>query len=171
VEAARGASECHEELRKGGEMATVRKKAEIKKVDNKENGKSWHDTYKNKMTMGQRMADGLARGMGSWAFIIVQTGLVACWMVLNAVAFAKGWDPYPFILLNLLFSIQAAYAAPIIMMSQNRQNERDREQAHKDLTTDTKAEKEIEALQKMLARIEMDKLDKILDILERPEPA
>jgi uncharacterized membrane protein len=159
------------ELRKGGRMATVRKKATTKKDDKEENGKSWHDAYKKKMTIGQQMADGLARGMGSWAFIIVQTGLVVCWMILNAVAFAKGWDPYPFILLNLLFSIQAAYAAPIIMMSQNRQNERDREQAHKDLTTDTRAKKEIEMLQKTLARIEADKLDKILDILESPEHA
>lgn len=119
------------------------------------------------MTLGQRMADGLARGMGSWAFIIVQTILVICWMTLNAVAFAKGWDPYPFILLNLLFSIQAAYAAPIIMMSQNRQNERDRLQANQDFATDKSAKNDIEALQKMLARIEIEKLDKILEYVQK----
>jgi uncharacterized membrane protein len=131
---------------------------------------TWHDQYKDKMTFGQKMADGLARGMGSWAFIIIQTMLVICWMTLNVVALALRWDKYPFILLNLLFSIQAAYAAPIIMMSQNRQNERDREQAHQDLVTDTGAKKEIEAVQEMLARLEVEKLNKIIDLLGSPEP-
>jgi len=96
--------------------------------------------------------------------------LVICWMTLNVVALALRWDKYPFILLNLLFSIQAAYAAPIIMMSQNRQNERDREQAHQDLITDTGAKKEIEAVQTMLARLEVEKLNKIIDLLGSPEP-
>lgn len=131
---------------------------------------TWHDQYKDKMTFGQKMADGLARGMGSWAFIIIQTMLVICWMTLNVVALALRWDKYPFILLNLLFSIQAAYAAPIIMMSQNRQNERDREQAHQDLITDTGAKKEIEAVQTMLTRLEVEKLNKIIDLLGSPEP-
>jgi len=131
---------------------------------------TWHDQYKDKMTFGQKMADGLARGMGSWKFIIIQTLLVVCWMTLNVVALALRWDKYPFILLNLLFSIQAAYAAPIIMMSQNRQNERDREQAHQDLVTDTGAKKEIEAVQKLLARLEVEKLNKILELLGNAEP-
>ena len=95
--------------------------------------------------------------------------LVICWMTLNVVALALRWDKYPFILLNLLFSIQAAYAAPIIMMSQNRQNERDREQAHQDLITDTGAKKEIEAVQTMLTRLEVEKLNKIIDLLGSPE--
>ena len=68
-----------------------------------------------------------------------------------------------------MFSIQAAYAAPIIMMSQNSQNERDREQAHQDLLTDTGAKEEIEAVQKMLARLEVEKLNKIIDLLASPE--
>ncbi|HZK98016.1 MAG TPA: DUF1003 domain-containing protein [Prolixibacteraceae bacterium] len=67
--------------------------------------------------------------MGSWRFIILQSVLVILWMVLNLVGFMFHWDVYPFILLNLLFSTQAAYAAPIIMMSKNRQNERDRTHA------------------------------------------
>jgi len=123
------------------------------------------------MTLGQKMADGLARGMGSWTFIIIQTILVICWMTLNVVALSMRWDKYPFILLNLLFSIQAAYAAPIIMMSQNRQNERDREQAHQDLVTDTGAKEEIESLQKMLTRLEIEKLDKILELIGNPGKA
>ena len=135
-----------------------------------EKSTTWHDQYKDKMTFGQKMADGLARGMGSWKFIITQTIFVICWMTFNVVALAIGWDKYPFILLNLLFSIQAAYAAPIIMMSQNRQNERDREQAHQDLITDTGAKKEIEAVQKVLARLEVEKLNKIIDLLGNAEP-
>jgi uncharacterized membrane protein len=76
------------------------------------------------------------------------------------------WDVYPFILLNLLFSTQAAYAAPIIMMAQNRQNERDRAQAHADYQTNLDAKLEIEELQKKLNSIELEKLDKIILMLE-----
>jgi uncharacterized membrane protein len=75
---------------------------------------------------GERAADVVAAAMGSWRFIIIQTAIVALWMVCNVVAFVHHWDVYPFILLNLLFSTQAAYAAPIIMMSQNRQAVKDR---------------------------------------------
>lgn len=74
---------------------------------------------------GQRAADSIANGMGSWTFIIAQSIFVGAWIILNIVAFTNRWDPYPFILLNLLFSTQAAYAAPIIMMSQNRQAQKD----------------------------------------------
>jgi uncharacterized membrane protein len=77
-------------------------------------------------TIGQRTADAVAAGMGSWRFIIVQTGLVVCWVFLNLVAWVHHWDVYPFILLNLLFSTQAAYAAPMILMSGNRAAFKDR---------------------------------------------
>ena len=76
-------------------------------------------------TFGQRAADAIANGMGSWPFIIIQSIFVGGWIVLNVVGFLNHWDAYPFILLNLLFSTQAAYAAPIIMMSQNRQAQKD----------------------------------------------
>lgn len=105
--------------------------------------------------------------MGSWTFIIIQTTFVIFWMGLNLAAFAFHWDPYPFILLNLLFSTQAAYAAPIIMMSQNRQSERDRHQAQQDYETNIQAKEEIEALQLELTRIENQKLDKIIELLEK----
>lgn len=79
------------------------------------------------MTRGEEIADMVAEQMGSWRFIIIQSGVVAGWILLNLVAiFGLHWDPYPFILLNLLFSTQAAYAAPVIMMSQNRQATKDR---------------------------------------------
>jgi uncharacterized membrane protein len=87
-------------------------------------------------------------------------------MGLNIIGFFYHWDVYPFILLNLLFSTQAAYAAPIIMMSQNRQNERDRLQAQADYQTNIDAKQEIEALTIMLNRLEVDKLDKIIAMLE-----
>jgi uncharacterized membrane protein len=121
--------------------------------------------------MGDRIADNVANGMGSWSFIIWQTVIVLLWMSVNVIAFVKHWDPYPFILLNLIFSTQAAYAAPIIMMSQNRQNERDREQALHDYQTNLEAKKEIEALQIYLNKLEIEKLDKIISLLEKQPEA
>ncbi len=104
--------------------------------------------------------------MGSWRFIIYQSIVVVIWMMINVVAYFKQWDLYPFILLNLLFFTQAAYVAPIIMMSQNRQNDRDRIQAAADYKTNIEAKFEIEALQKQLLKFEIEKLDKILKIME-----
>ena len=104
--------------------------------------------------------------MGSWRFIIIQTLIVLLWMGLNLLAYLRHWDPYPFILLNLLFSTQAAYAAPIIMMSQNRQNERDRVQALADYETNIEAKKEIESVVVLLNNIEATKLDKIIEMLQ-----
>lgn len=130
------------------------------------NIKTWHDLYQESLSFGQKLADKVANGMGSWTFIISQTIFVILWMALNAVGWMYHWDIYPFILLNLLFSTQAAYAAPIIMMAQNRQNERDRIQAQKDYQTNTEAKIEIEALQQKLNSIEVEKLDKIIQMLE-----
>lgn len=128
--------------------------------------KNWHQKHSDQLTFGQKIADRVATGMGSWTFIIVQTIAVMFWITLNIIALVQHWDPYPFILLNLLFSVQAAYAAPIIMMAQNRQAERDRVQAEADYETNIKAKSEIEMLQKALSRIELDKLDKIISLLE-----
>lgn len=127
--------------------------------------KNWHQKHLDKLTPGQRIADKVAETMGSWKFIIGQTVLIVIWIGLNLTAYWQHWDPYPFILLNLLFSTQAAYAAPIIMMSQNRQSERDRIQAKEDYETNIVAKMEIEELQKSLARIELEKLDKIIKLL------
>ena len=130
-------------------------------------GKTWHAEHKDSLRFGQRLADNVANGMGSWRFIIIQSIIVALWMGLNVIGFIKHWDEYPFILLNLLFSTQAAYAAPIIMMAQNRQNERDRKHAEADFRTNVEAKKEIEELLEKLNSIEIDKLDKILAIIQR----
>lgn len=127
---------------------------------------SWHPAHRARRTFGQRLADAIASGMGSWGFIIAQTIFVLVWMGLNVVGYLWHWDPFPFILLNLIFSTQAAYAAPIIMMSQNRAAERDRIQALEDYETNIQAKKEIEQLSVALARIENEKLERILKILE-----
>src|SRR5664280_407759 len=119
--------------------------------------KNWHEKHKETLGYGSRLADSVAKGMGSWRFIIVQTILVILWMGLNLVGYVYHWDVYPFILLNLVFSTQAAYAAPIIMMAQNRQNERDRMHAEQDYRTNKDAKQEIEALAIKLKSIEVDK--------------
>lgn len=97
-------------------------------------------------TTGQRLADSLTRIVGSWPFIILQSVLLSIWITLNVLAWVHHWDPYPFILLNLALSFQAAYTAPIIMMSQNRQSQRDRIEAHNDYMINTKAEEEVRAI-------------------------
>ncbi len=131
-----------------------------------ENNKTWHEKHKSESKFGQRLADTVATGMGSWRFIIIQSVIVGAWMILNVVGFMHHWDVYPFILLNLLFSTQAAYAAPIIMMAQNRQSERDRHHAEQDYKTNLEAKKEIEQLLEKLNTIEIEKLDKILELLQ-----
>ena len=129
--------------------------------------KTWLDKHKESLTPGQRIADSVANGMGSWGFIIGQSVFVVIWMTMNIIGFIRHWDPYPFILLNLIFSTQAAYAAPIIMMAQNRQSQRDRVQAQADYDTNLEAKKEIEALQMQLNKIETDKLDDIIQMLQK----
>jgi uncharacterized membrane protein len=83
-------------------------------------------------TGGERLADRVTAVFGSWRFIVVQTIIVCAWIGVNLLAVAERWDPYPFILLNLVFSTQAAYAAPLILLSQNRQADTDRIQAEHD---------------------------------------
>ena len=84
------------------------------------------------VTTGEQMADRLTASFGSWSFILIQTAVVMTWIAMNVVAWRGGWDPFPFILLNLVFSTQAAYAAPLLLLSQNRQSDRDRVKAEHD---------------------------------------
>jgi uncharacterized membrane protein len=116
-------------------------------------------------TPGQRIADTLARVMGSWTFITVQSTVLAVWIVLNVIAWRSHWDPYPFILLNLALSFQAAYAAPIIMMSQNRQAAKDRLMAEQDYMVNTKAEEEVKSIMRHLEQQD----EAMIDILRRLE--
>jgi uncharacterized membrane protein len=103
-------------------------------------------SVKPALTTGQRLADTVATTIGSWRFIIIQSTAISLWIAGNVIAGAGAWDPYPFILLNLLLSFQAAYTAPAIMMSQNRQSELDRRHAESDYEINIKAELEIELL-------------------------
>ena len=105
------------------------------------------------LTVGQRVADTVAATMGSWTFIIIQSIILAFWIGLNITAYVQQWDPYPFILLNLALSFQAAYAAPVIMMSQNRQQDIDRESAEHDYQINIKAELEIELLHQKIDQL------------------
>jgi uncharacterized membrane protein len=106
-------------------------------------------------TLGARVADAVANTVGSWPFILIQSGLLLAWIAAN-VYFAlnpgvlKAFDPYPFILLNLALSFQAAYSGPIVMMSQNRQSEKDRLTANNDYQCNLKAEQEIRLLMEHL---------------------
>jgi uncharacterized membrane protein len=102
------------------------------------------------LTVGQKIADVVAATMGSWTFIIIQSVILLIWIVLNLLAVVQHWDPYPFILLNLALSFQAAYAAPFIMMSQNRQQDIDRRKAEDDYNINIKAELEIELVHQKL---------------------
>ena len=104
-----------------------------------------------RMTIGQRVADKVASTVGSWRFIIIMSILLLAWLILNSVAWIFHWDSYPFILLNLALSFQAAYAAPFVMMSQNRQSEKDRLTAQNDYLINCKGEEEV--------RFIMDHLD------------
>ena len=101
---------------------------------------------KEKYTLGQRAADAIAKFAGSWAFIFSFAGLLILWMVVNAILATKAFDPYPFILLNLVLSCVAAIQAPLIMMSQNRQEEKDRHRAENDYKVNLKTEIMIEYL-------------------------
>ncbi len=111
---------------------------------------------KDKYTLGQRAADKIAKFAGSWAFIFSFTGVLILWMVINTVLATKAFDPYPFILLNLVLSCVAAIQAPLIMMSQNRQEEKDRHRAENDYKVNLKTEIMIE-----------DIFDKVTAILKK----
>jgi len=121
------------------------------------------------MSFGERVADAVAAGMGSWPFIIIQSILLAIWIVLNVTAWVQQWDPYPFILLNLALSFQAAYAAPFIMMSQNRQASIDRAAAETDYKINAKAELEIELLHQKLDLLRETEVSELIQIIRRLE--
>lgn len=128
--------------------------------------------FEAKMSFGDRIADRVAGLVGSWPFIIVQSVLLAIWVIANIVLIAqhqpgKAWDPYPFILLNLMLSFQAAYTGPIVMMSQNRQSAKDRLEARDDYECNLKAEEEIRIIMEHLAH--QDEL--LREILKKLESA
>ena len=120
----------------------------------------------SKITIGQKAADKITKILGSWEFILIQSFILAIWIILNFSAWINHWDPYPFILLNLVLSFQAAYTAPIILMSENREADRERRKTALDLSTDKKAEKEILEIKQMIENLEKNKFEKILRLLD-----
>lgn len=120
--------------------------------------RNWSADYEESLTFGQRVADKVAYWGGSWPFIFAFGGVMVVWMGANVLAAAKAFDPYPFILLNLVLSTLAAIQAPIIMMSQNRQATRDRMQALHDYEVNLKAELEIMGLHDKLDRARIEEL-------------
>src|SRR3989344_4429212 len=118
--------------------------------------KEVHPIFSIPTTYGQKSSDKITEWVGSWTFLIVLSSLLFLWILLNTswLFFGKYWDPKPFILLNLILSFLTALQAPIILMSQNRANERDRIRTEYDYAVNRKAEKEIQELKKQLDRIE-----------------
>ena len=117
-------------------------------------------------TYGEYLADRIAAVVGSWRFIIVQSVLLASWIVLNVVAWMQHWDPYPFILLNLVLSFQAAFTAPILMMAQNRQSTIDRQKAQLDYDVNLRAELDIEALHEKIDLLRQEDITRLVGLLE-----
>ena len=129
---------------------------------------NWHKRHADEQPLGNRVADALANLIGSWKFIIFQSVIFVIWIIVNTLWLldAYQFDPYPFILFNLFMSAEAAYASPLILMSQNRQSDRDRAQAQHDYETNVAAKEEIETILRELGRIEQQKLDRILALLQ-----
>jgi uncharacterized membrane protein len=121
------------------------------------------------VTLGDRISDKVAATIGSWNFIIIQTIILVAWVILNVTAYIQHWDPYPFILLNLMLSFQAAYSAPIIMMSQNRQSAIDRQDARHDYEVNMKAELEIELLQDKVNLLHEEEIPEVVKLLQQQQ--
>jgi uncharacterized membrane protein len=122
--------------------------------------KTWHDRYKDASSAGDVIADKVASFVGSWTFVFIHIIWFSAWILIPVEAFPYG-------LLTMIVSLEAILLSTLIMMAQNRQSERDRHQADADFETNVTAKQEIEELQIRLARIEDEKLEKILKILER----
>ncbi len=127
------------------------------------------DKAERDFTMGERIADWVAATMGSWNFIIIQSVLLIIWIILNVTAYVREWDPYPFILLNLALSFQAAYAAPVIMMSLNRQAAIDRAAATTHYSINAKAELEIELLHQKRDLLRETEVSELIQVIRRVE--
>jgi uncharacterized membrane protein len=125
---------------------------------------NWHQRHAHAQPLGHRVADALANLIGSWKFIIFQSVIFVIWVIANTLWLLQAYqfDPYPFILFNLFMSAEAAYASPLILMSQNRQAERDRHHAEIDYETNVAAKEEIETILRELSRLEIEKLDRMM---------
>lgn len=148
-----------------GELSDLEKKV-LDSIGNKEIlSENIHKTFTGKLTLGQRLADKIAAFGGSWTFIITFFSLLLAWVVLNTInVFIKPFDPYPFIFLNLMLSCIAAIQAPIIMMSQNRQSEKDRMNAEHDYMVNLKSELEIRIVQEKIDHMRTKQWERLIEI-------
>lgn len=124
------------------------------------------ESIKSVLSVGQITSDAIAKTVGSWKFIIIQSICIIGWITYNSTSNGSAWDPYPFILLNLMLSFQAAYTAPAIMMSQNRLSEIDRQQANNDFEVNVKAELEIELLHQKIDMMKEKELYALIKAVE-----
>lgn len=132
-----------------------------------------NEVVEEQSTLSQRVADKVADIIGSWRFIIIQSLLIIVWITLNAAAWVNHWDPYPFILMNVMLSFQAAYSGPVIMMSQNRQSAKDRLAAEIDHQVNTKAELEIASLARRIDELEKnieENQRELIKLFKGPKP-
>lgn len=120
----------------------------------------------SELTIGQKISDVVAKTVGSWKFIIIQSICIFGWITYNSINNPNPWDPYPYILLNLMLSFQAAYTAPVIMMSQNRLSEIDRQHANNDFEVNVKAELEIELLHQKIDMLKEKELYSLIKAVE-----
>ena len=118
------------------------------------------------LTLGERLSDLVAATVGSWRFILIQSGLLLAWLIANAAFGGNAWDPYPFILLNLMLSFQAAYTAPIIMMSQNRQSDIDRIRSIADYQVNIRSEAEISLLHEKIDLLREQQVAELITLLK-----
>src|SRR5882757_468584 len=130
-------------------------------------GRNPNEVIEEQETFGERIADGVARFGGSWSFIILFAVVLISYSSVNVVLKGRAWDPYPFILLNLFLSMLAAIQAPVIMMSQNRQDTKDRVRSELDFDVNRRAESEIQSLSHRLSLL-MDKMGDIEDLVRQP---
>ena len=145
-----------------GEMSTLEEQVSRSLKEQELISKNVNLEFEHKLTLGERLADGMARYAGSWGFIIVFAAVIILWIAFNSYILAsRTFDHYPFILLNLCLSCLAAIQAPIIMMSQNRQEAKDRMRSEHDYVVNLKAELEIRNLQEKLDHLIMNQWQRL----------
>jgi uncharacterized membrane protein len=174
-----------EELLEGerGEMRELRREVLRSMLQNETLSRNVDLEFESKLTFGQRLSDKIAAFGGSWAFILLFLGIILAWVIVNSVALLRRpFDPYPFILLNLVLSCLAALQAPVIMMSQNRQEAKDRKRGENDYRINLRAELEIRHLNekvdrllneqwKHLLEIQQMQMDMIEEVSKGPKPS
>lgn len=141
----------------------------LEKIRNREHiSKNVNELQDQQLTMGERVADQLADVAGSWGFIITFLGLILLWIGVNSyILLSRAWDPYPFILLNLILSLVAGLQAPVIMMSQNRQETKDRIRSEHDYEVNLKAELEIEQLHAKMDQLRETQWNELVELQQR----